>query len=343
MIKIALFAVLCFAAAALAAPPQAEYDVSLSGFHSWMSHHGKEYATNEEKALRYRVWSEAMTRILDHNAAAEQGVHTYTMGMNEFGDLTWTEFQHMYLGTRVTPEKLAEHQAHERQHLASGNVQLPSSVDWRTKNAVTHAKNQGQCGSCWSFSTTGSVEGAHVLQYKKPLVSCSEQQLIDCSVSYGNQGCNGGLMTDAFKYIMASPGLDSEDAYPYLTRQESTCKATADGPAVATIANYRSVQSGSESALESASGTVGPISVAIDASHSSFQFYNGGVYYEPACSSTQLDHGVLVVGYGVDNGSDYWLVKNSWGASWGLQGYIMMSRNRDNNCGIATMASYPEA
>jgi len=211
-------------------------------------------------------------------------------------------------------------------------------VDWVSKGAVTGIKNQGQCGSCWSFSTTGSVEGAHFLSTGK-LVSLSEQNLVDCSTSEGNDGCNGGLMDYAFQYIIKNHGIDTEASYSYTATGPNAChfKAADVG---ATITSYTDVASGNEAALATAVDKQ-PVSVAIDASHTSFQLYSSGVYYEPSCSTSQLDHGVLAVGYGTDGSSDFWYVKNSWGTSWGIKGYIWMSRNRNNNCGIATAASYP--
>jgi cathepsin L len=168
----------------------------------------------------------------------------------------------------------------------------------------------------------------------------SEQNLVDCSEKFGNNGCNGGLMDNAFRYIKANGGIDTEQAYPYKAEDEK-CHYKPKNKG-ATDRGYVDIESGNEDKLQSAVATVGPVSVAIDASHQSFQLYSGGVYYEPDCSASQLDHGVLVVGYGTeDDGTDYWLVKNSWGKSWGDQGYIKMARNRDNNCGIATEASYP--
>ena len=200
-----------------------------------------------------------------------------------------------------------------------------------------------QCGSCWAFSAVASLEGQHFKASGK-LVSLSEQNLVDCSQAQGNQGCNGGLMDQAFAYIKSNNGIDTEDSYPY-TATDQTCAFSAANVG-ATDTGFTDVKAGSEDDLVNAIATVGPISVAIDASHSSFQLYKKGIYYERACSSSQLDHGVTAVGYGVAKNAlgkdeDIYIVKNSWGTSWGDQGYIMMSRNKKNNCGIATMSSFP--
>ncbi len=153
-------------------------------------------------------------------------------------------------------------------------------------------------------------------------------------------GCNGGLMDNAFEYIQANKGLDTESSYPY-TARDGICKFNAANVG-ATDVGFVDIPSQDEDALTSALATIGPISVAIDASHPSFQLYGGGVYSETSCSSTQLDHGVTAVGYGSENGQDYYIVKNSWSSSWGDNGFIMMARNMDNMCGIATAASYPQ-
>jgi len=160
---------------------------------------------------------------------------------------------------------------------------------------------------------------------------------MDCSTAYGNQGCNGGLMNSAFQYVVANKGIDTEASYPYTARQ-GTCHFTTANIG-ATIAGYKNVAAGSEASLL-AGIDAQPVSVAIDASHNSFQLYKSGTYYEPACSASRLDHGVLAIGYGSDAAGDYFLVKNSWGTGWGIQGFIQMSRGKNNNCGIATQASW---
>jgi len=298
-------------------------------FTDWVQKHEKVYAS-EEFQTRFTIFKSNMDYVRDWNANNQQTI----LGMTIFADLTNEEYRSIYLGTHFDGTSRLQNAAAFKVVQAQAN----ETVNWVTAGAVTGIKNQGQCGSCWSFSTTGSVEGAHFLSTKN-LVSLSEQNLMDCSTAEGNEGCNGGLMDDAFEYIIRTKGIDTESSYPY-TAVEGTCgyKAANSG---ATISDYKDVKAGSEADLAKAALTQ-PISVAIDASHNSFQLYTTGVYFEPACSTTALDHGVLVVGYGTSaNGTDYWLVKNSWGTTWGEKGYIQMSRNRNNNCGIASMASYP--
>ncbi|ELR14926.1 Cysteine proteinase 5, putative [Acanthamoeba castellanii str. Neff] len=297
-------------------------------FADWMQEHQKSYA-NEEFVYRWNVWRENYLYIEAHNHQNK----SFHLAMNKFGDLTNAEFNKLFKGLSITAD-----QAKQESDIAPAPG-LPADFDWRQKGAVTHVKNQGQCGSCWSFSTTGSTEGANFLKHGR-LTSLSEQNLVDCSTSYGNHGCNGGLMDYAFEYIIRNKGIDTEESYPYHASQ-GTCRYNKQHSG-GELVSYTNVPSGNEGALLNAVATQ-PTSVAIDASHSSFQFYKGGVYDEPACSSSRLDHGVLAVGWGVRDGKDYWLVKNSWGADWGLSGYIEMSRNKHNQCGIATAASHPHA
>jgi cathepsin L len=290
--------------------------------------YNKVYATAEEHSARLKVFSDNFDFVNNWDSAAKG----FEVEINKFADLTTKEFVSLYMGLNIT-----------KTYKAVEEKVVPSRVEgdivnWVQKGAVTGVKNQGQCGSCWSFSTTGSVEGAHFLSTGS-LVSLSEQNLVDCSTAEGNEGCNGGLMDDAFQYIIKNHGIDTESSYPYRATGPNKCEFKA-ADVGATISSFHDIASGSESALQTGVDKT-PVSVAIDAGHNSFQLYKSGVYYEPACSATQLDHGVFAVGYGTSGSSDYWLVKNSWGADWGMQGYIQMSRNRNNNCGIATAASYP--
>ncbi|GBM48142.1 Cathepsin L [Araneus ventricosus] len=196
----------------------------------------------------------------------------------------------------------------------------------------------GQCGACWAFSAIGSLEGQHKKK-SGHLVSLSEQQLVDCATNGVNNGCDGGIMSAAFEHIKNSDGVDTEKSYPY-REEQGECGVKPENVA-ATCTGYIELPPGDESALKDAVATVGPISVAIDAGHDSFMSYKSGVYEEPDCSSTHFDHAVLVVGYGKEDGLDYWLIKNSWGESWGMNGYMKMARNKNNMCGIANKASYP--
>jgi cathepsin L len=297
---------------------------------------GKQYS-GEEEINRRSAWEANLDIIHAHNLEADLGLHTYTLGMNAYGDLTLEEFVEQMNGLDLSlKEQNNDFDRHE--FLTPSNVVLPDSVDWRTKGYVTGVKDQGQCGSCWAFSATGSLEGQH-FKATGQLVSISEQNLVDCSQAYGNMGCNGGLMDSAFKYIKDNKGIDTEASYPYQARTLQCRFKPAD--VGATDTGLVDIPSRDETALQTAIATVGPVSVAIDAAHSSFQLYRSGVYNEPACSPTQLDHGVLAVGYDSLSGQDYYIVKNSWGLSWGNQGYIWMSRNKNNQCGIATMSSYP--
>jgi C1A family cysteine protease len=299
-------------------------------FNEWAVAHGKIYEPTE-RDYRNTVFNANVAKIIAHNT----GNSSWTMAVNKFADLTGDEFKSMYAGGLRKRKRSLRRQA----DAIFNTTANPPSVDWTTKGAVTPVKNQQQCGSCWAFSTTGSVEGAWFLA-KGTLPSLSEQQLVDCSDAEGNQGCNGGLMDYAFEYIINNKGITTEAAYPY-TAQDGTCVSQGK-PVAATLSGYKDVVANSEVALETAI-VQQPVSIAVEADQSVFQFYSGGVM-DSACG-TQLDHGVLAVGYGVDSGKEYYKVKNSWGESWGEKGYIRLGRgakfNPSGQCGIQMEPSYP--
>jgi cathepsin L len=297
--------------------------------------HSKVYADSNEEQKRKLIFADNLKFIEMHNYLYATGKKSYTVGINKFADLENAEFVKIYNGLKAKVNTTAGN----RMTYMSPNVPftLPDSVDWRKQGYVTPVKDQGQCGSCWAFSATGSLEGQTFRKTGK-LISLSEQNLCDCSRKYGNLGCEGGLMDLAFQYIQDNKGVDTEASYPYEAKDD-TCRFMASTVG-ATDMGFVDIPSTNEEKLQEAVANMGPISVAMDASHMSFQMYKSGVYDEPQCDPQNLDHGVLAVGYGTMNGQDYWIVKNSWAESWGDMGYFMMIRGK-NMCGIATMASYP--
>ncbi|XP_037398068.1 procathepsin L-like [Pygocentrus nattereri] len=307
-------------------------------FHTWKLKFGKSYGSVEEESQRKMIWLDNRKLILEHNMLADQGLKSYRLGMNHFADMDNLEYQAMFKGClRSFNGTKAYKTTTFLQEV--GGAALPGSVDWREKGAVTEVKNQFTCGSCWAFSATGALEGQ---MFKKTgtLVSLSEQQLVDCSFGVGNNGCGGGRPSWAFHYVMQSGGLQTEKSYRY-ENKEGKCRFDPLR-AYATCLKYKSWFHGGEANLQYIVASIGPVSVGIDTSRRTFQLYESGVYDDQYCSDIHLNHAVLVVGYGTEEEQEYWLVKNSWGVTWGEGGYIKMSRNKNNQCGIATDAVYPE-
>jgi len=293
--------------------------------------HSKSYFLGEEESRR-AIWEDNHRFIQEHNLAYERGTETYSVAENKFMDLSNFEFARKLTAT-LQPRNSSSNKIFE----PFGTV-TRSTVDWREEGYVTPVKDQGDCSSCWAFSTTGTLEGAH---FKKTgqLVSLSEQNLVDCSTPYGNLGCGGGYVDTAFKYIKENGGVATEEAYPY-TGKQGECRFDSNTIG-ATLTGWQEIRWASESDLESAVSEIGPVSASIDASNRGFQFYKEGVYYDPDCDSFRMNHAILVVGYGEENGENYWIVKNSWDETWGDKGYIKMAKDRDNHCGIASDALFP--
>lgn len=302
---------------------------TFSKFLDFTYRYNKVYDDNEI-VLRYNIFEQNLNTINNHNSQN----HTWTMAINQFADMTPEEFK-SYTLCYNSPKLDNVPRISFDNVFKPSLIDTPDQIDWTSKGAVTGVKDQGSCGSCWSFSTTGGVEGSYFLS-TGDLKSFSEQQLVDCSTSYGNQGCQGGLMTDAFKYIQDN-GICLESDYTYSAMDGKCKKCTV----VTKIDSFIEIPTNNEDALKQAV-SMQPVSVAIEADQGSFQFYSKGVM--TSSCGTNLDHGVLAVGYGTLNGVDYWKVKNSWGENWGDSGYILLQRNTKDSagqCGITLMASYP--
>jgi len=305
-------------------------DALLSKFEAWKKEHGKTYETSAALTAAMTAFAANEEIINTHNA---KGL-SYTLGHNKFSDMTWDQFRSTHMSelfTNKAPKNM------NRVHITEGGNKVADEMDWVTKGAVTPIKDQQRCGSCWAFSTTGSMEGAYQIATGQ-LLSFSEEDLVQCDHN-GDQGCSGGLMDNAFDWIKSN-GICLEADYPYTSGGGVTGTCKKGCKAVATNTGHSDVPAKDEAALKSAVA-MGPVSVAIEADKSAFQLYKSGVLDNSACG-TQLDHGVLVVGYGTDASlsKDYWKVKNSWGQTWGEEGYIRMVQGK-NQCGIASQASYP--
>ena len=312
--------------------PYSRYNTT-NAFVDFVETNNRSYTSGTELTDAFQNFYDNMEKIINHNVTE----HGYELGVTKFADMNVDQFTlfkgHGCFQTKV---KLSTHCT----KFVPTSVDLPDSVDWRNSGVVTFVKDQGQhCGSCWSFSATGATEGAWA-QKTGELISLSEQQLIDCSTSYGNQGCNGGLMDSAFEYIIDN-GLCSESDIPYKAIESDTCFVC--GKSSVSMGSCFDVTPRNQLHLKEAVSK-GPVAVAIEADASIFQLYKKGVISSKNCG-TNLDHGVLIVGYGTESdGTMYWLVKNSWGTNWGDDGYVKIARSESQFdagiCGIALQPSF---
>ena len=347
-------------------------------FENWVKEFKQEFHDTEHREGIMRKWIEN-DKFIDESNAKNL---TYTLGHNQFSGMDSDEFsqylgfsnQEGVLGRKFNMDNfkkkldktkcLYDCVKHHKEmstlktvECVTGcldsdeltTVSVPDSVDWVTAGAVTPVKNQGQCGSCWSFSTTGALEGAFFIK-TGTLDSFSEQQLVDCDTRKNggkDMGCNGGLMDNAFAWIEKNGGLCTESEYPYnsgTTKTGGSCDTSCTVVEGSEVKDFVDVKPSSDEAMMTALSQQ-PVSIAIQADQKSFQLYKSGVFTD-SCG-TGLDHGVLAVGYGTMDGKDYYRVKNSWGETWGDAGYIYMGRGAEFNsgngqCGMLMQASYPE-
>jgi KDEL-tailed cysteine endopeptidase len=319
-------------------------DVNIDEFEVWsqftnfQERFSKKYESNSELEERFQIFRTNFKQIITHNLDFTQN---FTMGVNQFTDLSPDEFKKQYVSGLRTEEV----GSYGCKTFSSSASSAPSSIDWRNKGAVTSVKDQGQCGSCWTFSATGAIEGAWAIANSQ-LLDLSEQELVDCAtgVSYGSHGCDGGEMEGAFKYVIEK-GQCAWSEYPYTSGVSKTGGACQKCTAAVVISSCSDVKPNDQVSLKAAVAQQ-PVAIAIEADTRYFQSYSSGILTSTSCG-TSLDHGVLIVGYGEENGQKYWLVKNSWGITWGDVGYVKIARSESTNdagiCGIAMDPSFPTA
>ncbi|XP_026156362.1 digestive cysteine proteinase 1 [Mastacembelus armatus] len=320
----------------LANPMKDLIHTSASGHSQHMFSHFKEkfqrqYSDEREHEQREHAFIHNLRYVHSKNRAGL----SFSLALNSLSDRTLSELATM----RGRKQGKTPNRGRSFPLNLYEGVKVPDSLDWRLYGAVTPVKDQAICGSCWSFATTGAVEGALFLKTGS-LQVLSQQMLVDCSWGFGNNGCDGGEEWRAYEWIMKHGGIATTETYGAYMGMNGFCHMNSS-QLIAHVQSYTNVTSGDANALKLALYKNGPVAVSIDASHRSFVFYSYGVYYEPACGNTtdDLDHAVLAVGYGTLKGEPYWLVKNSWSTYWGNDGYILMSM-KDNNCGVTTDATY---
>lgn len=319
-------------------------DISYETFEIWMDYYGIKYNTVRERRHRFEIWSEKVAQIQEHNSDSK---NTWQKGVNQFTATTWKEKQETIL---MDPQDCSATDHHfgpkpiDLNELKAKSNGAPLNIDWRDQKVISEVKNQGDCGSCWTFSTTGCLEAHHAIETGQ-IVLLSEQNLVDCAGAYKNDGCDGGLPSQAFEYVRYNGGINTEFSYPYYATDGNCSYNTKSGTVGAIVDSVYNITQYSEGEIYDAVGLKGPVSIAFDVVDDFFD-YQSGIYQSAVCGNTSatVNHAVLTVGYGTDDnlndGMPYWIVKNSWDWDWGNQGYFYIERGV-NMCGLAACASFP--
>lgn len=336
-------------------------------FDEWSAQQGRSYATAEERTARAAIFHDNLLFVERHNQDAVAGRVSYSVALNDFADLTRNEFAARMLNYRSINRVSAD----AKPSFARSSAALPKAVDWRNAGVITQVRDQASCGSCWAFAAVAAMEAAYNLAHngslpatctstchakgaKRACCALSVQSVVDCTDGGVVENCTvGGDPQSAFTDVAKQHGgeLNLWSDYPYTSgggKSPGVCHAQPETALKLGLSGYKNVTSGDEAALQEAVASIPTVSVGIDASHAGFQYYFDGLYTEPFCYKTYagINHAISVVGYGTgassqDGAGDYWLVKNSWGTDWGMDGYMYFARNNDNQCGIATDASFP--
>lgn len=299
----------------------------------------KTYDSPFNESLRENIFWENLKTISHHNYEFLRGRSTFKMGINQFADITLDEIMLKFNQSEEDELKLSKLKIVPTIVLNDENFEgsIPSSFDWRDRGAVTKVKNQKQCGSCYAFSSVGSIESQNFIQNGK-LVELSEQEIVDCASDYGGFHCDGGIPSSGIEYVKYK-GISLSADYPY-EGKKGDCRASKNKIKM-NIKGFGVVKTrNDEKSLMKALVEIGPMDVGFDAEHDSFMRYSGGIYNEKNCTST-LNHGVLLIGYGSENGVDFWIAKNSYGETWGESGFFRIARNLGSDCGITLHVLFP--
>lgn len=298
-------------------PQEKEDQKAFKKFQKFMKKYNKHYSSIQEYMARFNIFRQSLK---------QKSNGLYKKGITQFSDLTENEFRRKYLNLNINILNTLQYT--EVQHTISGEA--PEAFNWVDQKALGAVKNQGSCGSCWAFSTVGNLEGLYYIKYGENK-RFSEQQLVDCDDK--DEGCNGGLMENTFEWIKENGGVQLESDYPYKGRDQQ-CKQDKE-KLVVKVDSFVKLDSVDEEVIKEYLYKTGPLAIALNANP--LQYYYGGIVDddEKSCDPQGLNHGVVLVGYGSENGVDYWIVRNSWGASWGEKGYFRMLRGK-GTCGINT-------